>query len=343
MRPSGKSWGKFWAGLIAGVVVGALGVAAVAADRFVPVPVAGGDVVPVIVPVVVRDLEQTTSVAVTVVFDAPSHGVIRRSGIVTRSDVESGTQVSDGQVLAWVDDDPVVAMVSDSGPYRDLTLGDTGRDVQALQTWLQGRGFFTGTLSQRFGTDTVAAVKQWQRSLGVEATGHFELGSVIWVGASAPAIAEVTATAGESVTAGEVFFTAAAMPVSVTVVEPPGGIQRDGDQLLTVGSVSVPYVLGSGMIDDADAVDQINKALGASGEGIGRVRSAVPVSVKVMPASAIVTDADGLTCVFGSVDGPAVPVTAQGGGLGGVTVDAGFGLSQVVANPTLVRSELSCG
>ena len=344
MTRSGRGvWGRFVAGLVVGLVIGVLGCSVVLVDRLTPVPVAVPSAQPVVLPVTTMEQNVSTTVAVSVVENTPVVGVIHTSGIVTQVGVVIGDQLNDGQILARIDGHPVVVMVASQGLYRDLAYGDTGWDVQVLQTWLQSLGFFSGDPSPKFGPATLAAVKAWQTSIGEQVTGVFLVGSVVWVGDVAPVVGEVSLSGGESASPGDTLFTSSGTSASISVVEPPGGIKQEGDQVLAVADVFVPYVLGSGVVDDPVAVEQISAALGLSGQGVGRVRSLDPVTVKVLPASAIVTDAEGRTCVFEDATSPATAVAPVGGGLGGVTVGMDFPLSQVLANPTLVRSEVSCG
>ena len=59
----------------------------------------------------------------------------------------------------------------------NLTIGSTGADVVALQTWLMGNGFDIPALSQGraqrgyYGATTAAAVAKYQASIGIPATG----------------------------------------------------------------------------------------------------------------------------------------------------------------------------
>jgi peptidoglycan hydrolase-like protein with peptidoglycan-binding domain len=57
---------------------------------------------------------------------------------------------------------------------RNLTVGATGADVTALQTWLASKGFFSVTPTGYFGSITRRAVAQYQASVGITpAVGYF--------------------------------------------------------------------------------------------------------------------------------------------------------------------------
>lgn len=325
-----------------GLLVGAIAVVAVVADRLTPVPVTAADPVPVVLPVTTSTVEQMTSVALKAVFDAPGKAVIRGTGALTDLGVEPGTPLTDGLLIAKLDDKPVLAMVARAALYRALGPGDRGPDVERLQEWLRGHGFLKAKPDGRFGPATREGVKSWQRSLGLPTTGAFDPGLLVWVGPEESAVEELQVTAGQNVTEGDVLFTTRAAVRAVEIAEPPGGIKRDGALLLVVGDVEVPYQPGSGRIDDRKAAAAVRTALGTTTEGIGRVRAAAAQRVKLVPASALVTDADGRICAFASVDAPSTAVTPLGGGLGGVTVPESFPLTTVLANPAEVRPELTC-
>ena len=54
---------------------------------------------------------------------------------------------------------------------RDISFGATGSEVTKLQTFLKDRGYFSAAPVARFGPATVAAVRAFQRSNGISATG----------------------------------------------------------------------------------------------------------------------------------------------------------------------------
>ncbi len=341
-RPGGTFGVKFWTGAVGGLLVAAMVAAAVLVDRSTPIPVTRPNPTPVVLPVTRTTTDQVTAVSVKVVLDAPLQAVLRRTGILTEVRIAAGDRLENGHVLVEIDGRRIVAMISPRAPYRNLGIRDRGPDVRALQKWLGRLKFYRGAAKGRFDSATRAAVQRWQRSIGEKATGRFDLGSVIWVGTAPAAVAEVMFTTGRSVNAADTILTVSAGVRSISVAEPPGGIHQSGDQLLAVGDVAVPYAPGSGRVSDVRAARKIKAALGTTLEGLGRVRSKSPLAVKLIPASAVVNDSDGRTCVFGSADGPPVSIAPIGGGLGGVAVSEEMPLLEVLANPSLVRDDLTC-
>src|SRR6185437_2808164 len=65
--------------------------------------------------------------------------------------------------------------VKDASAYdfeTDLTVGSTGADVTALQNALTTAGDYTGPVTGYFGSLTQTAVKTYQTSKGISATGY---------------------------------------------------------------------------------------------------------------------------------------------------------------------------
>src|SRR4051812_9576353 len=56
---------------------------------------------------------------------------------------------------------------------RNLTVGNTGSDVTALQGILNEQGYLSVSPTGYFGALTKAAVKAWQAVAGLPATGYF--------------------------------------------------------------------------------------------------------------------------------------------------------------------------
>jgi hypothetical protein len=96
---------------------------------------------PSVVDVVSRVFEDPRSGSVVpvigeeVTLDSPVEGMTRRSDCVP------GEPIGSGDVVALVDDGPVLALALPSPLWRDLAVGDRGEDVQALQEVLVGLGY----------------------------------------------------------------------------------------------------------------------------------------------------------------------------------------------------------
>ena len=102
------------------------------------------------------------------------------SGVITALPAP-GVIVEKGEAIYSVNGEPVTLWAGEMPFWRDLGSGDRGADVTQLQDNLAALGYFTGTPNGVFGAATTAAVRAWQRGLGVEDTGRFAVASVVVV------------------------------------------------------------------------------------------------------------------------------------------------------------------
>jgi hypothetical protein len=108
--------------------------------------------------------------------------------------------------------------------------------VLELKRNLLALGFSAGgalTLDLRFDLATLAAVEQWQRSLGLAPTGSIPLGSAVFL----PGAVRISATStspGTTAQAGEAILTATATQPAVLVPLDPGSVAqlKVGDRVL---------------------------------------------------------------------------------------------------------------
>lgn len=134
------------------------------------------------VAVVEATIGRSIPYVVTGTWSTRPTGVSASEGVVTTIDVADGDQLSVGTVVCTVDLRPVVAAAGEVPSFRDLTAGASGRDVEQLQTLLRETGHLTarargGVLDAA----TTAAVKRWQRSLGVAQDGTVRAADVVYL------------------------------------------------------------------------------------------------------------------------------------------------------------------
>lgn len=87
---------------------------------------------------------------------------------------EVGDTIERGDVVAWVDDLPVVAVYGDIPMWRDLAEGDEGEDVRQLEANLVRLGYDLDddvVIDTEFDSDTETMVEAWQEDVGREETG----------------------------------------------------------------------------------------------------------------------------------------------------------------------------
>ncbi len=134
-----------------------------------------------------------------------------KSGVVTDV-VAAGETIEQGDVLYYVNGEPVVVMYGDVPAYRtlrDLSDNMTGADVLQLEEALVALGYdpdLLASVDEEFTDYTETLVERWQEDLGVEETGQVSLGDVIFIPAASEVLA-VNVAVGDSVNAGQPIAT----------------------------------------------------------------------------------------------------------------------------------------
>jgi Putative peptidoglycan binding domain/HlyD family secretion protein len=139
-----------------------------------------------------------------------------------------GQVIGQGEVPFAVSNTPVVLLYGTVPAYRDLPAGSstadtTGPDIQQLNAALVALGYASADdvdpTSNKFDSNTKAAVKNLQDALGVDDTGTLTLGSVVFV----PGPVRVTATPkplGAPIASGDtVLNTSSTTPIVTVEVE----------------------------------------------------------------------------------------------------------------------------
>lgn len=114
-----------------------------------------------------------------------------------------GTIVGRGGELFRVDDTPVLLMLGALPVWREFAEGMAdGEDVRQLEVNLAALGFFHREPDDEFRWSTIVAIKEWQKSLGLEQTGRIEVGRIVFSAADVrvqDATADVGSPAGGAV------------------------------------------------------------------------------------------------------------------------------------------------
>lgn len=167
--------------------------------------------------------------------------------------VDAGTVLSAGDVIAVVDDVPVVWFDGEVPIWRTMSVGDVGSDVAQLESALDALGFNDDanvTIDDEFTAATATMVESWQEAIGAPVTGRIELGTVVFVD-DRSRVAGVTAEPGSSVAQdAELAALGTDTRVAVFSVPPTDAVT------LAVGDI-VALSLPDGALLDAmvDAID----------------------------------------------------------------------------------------
>ncbi|MCQ0007137.1 efflux RND transporter periplasmic adaptor subunit [Actinomadura madurae] len=112
----------------------------------------------------------------------PYQVVNQAKGTYTRMPV-AGAQIDCGETLYKVDQKPVILVCGSVPAYRDLSVGDDGKDVRALNRTLVDGGYAERPRldpdSGHFGWATAAALEKLQDERGADVTGRLDLGQAV--------------------------------------------------------------------------------------------------------------------------------------------------------------------
>lgn len=201
-------------------------------------------------------LGRSIDLPATLSWTVQAHVYAPRSGIVTQM-VPSGP-FAEGDVVLRLDERPMVVVPSAVPAFRDLALGDEGRDVQALNGFLARQGLKVDGTSSLFSAATSTAVRAWQERIHVTPSGRILLGDLLM------------------------------MPADVL----------DGPTFLWADDVAVgaPVSGGAPLLDELTSVPELTVKLGASPpEGVAEGVAGVAIlpdgrSIDVLLAKIITTD-----------------------------------------------------
>jgi peptidoglycan hydrolase-like protein with peptidoglycan-binding domain len=146
---------------------------------------ASGSSVPTsLVAVTRRDLTDRLDVSGTLGYGAATTVPNHLAGTIT-AEAAPGAVVKRGQVLFAVDAKPVILMYGDTPAYRDFRLGmSDGPDVRELELNLLALGYANSSnlhANGHFDWYDIAAVKRWQKAMGLAQDGVIPWGRVVFL------------------------------------------------------------------------------------------------------------------------------------------------------------------
>jgi peptidoglycan hydrolase-like protein with peptidoglycan-binding domain len=331
------------------VVPGMLLVAVVVARSDDPSPLTG-DVDPQPLVVEVTDSTRFDQYRVALTVNSTPPPVLRAgdvTGRVTDVFMAPGGMLVSGRSVIEVEDVARLAMVADGPLWRDLGSGDDGPDVERLQRFLTELGYDPGDIDGAVGGGTLVAIRAFNKDYGWgQPLNVFRSSAVIWIGETDFSVGEVLVASGDLLDGAGELASGPERVESVTVREPPDAATTvDAEWVLIVGDKSVPYIVGSRIIDDPEHAQVVADAVGDSEEPGGTVQLREPRQITVVPATAVVTGEAGGRCVYVPDLSGFVPVAVElvGGGVATVELPVSFTHKAVLANPREVIEAAPCG
>jgi hypothetical protein len=205
--------------LVAGVAI-ASGAAFLAGTRAAPSPAATASKVTTSTTAVVRrDLVDRQGFAAVLGYGASTTIANHVAGTVT-AEATPGSTIDRGQQIYAIDARAVYLMFGTTPAYRDLHVGvSDGEDVKALQQNLIALGYATSAnlnADGHFDSYTQAAVRRWQKAIGVSVDGNVPFGQVVFQ-PGAVRIAAWKAAAGEQAGPGSPILEVTGVRPAVTM------------------------------------------------------------------------------------------------------------------------------
>lgn len=242
------------------------------------------------------------------------------TGVVTEVTLGAAGELTSGTAPFDVNSEPVIALHTGVPIYRDLTAGDRGIDVTALQSELVRLGY-TVDVNGRFGPRTTAAVKALQKREGMsKPSGSVALAQIVWLPAATVTPETWTATLGSAIDETGELGTVPAALTAVSVASPPAGLVP-GERVLELLGQTTKLDANNASTDPAFLAAVMASAEYRSirqsdtpDEATASIALTTPLTTIRVPPAAVFAVDGAQACI--QVDGTAVPVTIVGSGLG---------------------------
>jgi multidrug efflux system membrane fusion protein len=188
------------------VVAGATTVAAIRTGDDGGDTPARGNLPPATVTVTKQTLLDQEKVNATLGYGRETSVSNKLSGTVTAL-AETGEVVHRGEVLYRVDNLPVVLLYGTLPIYRALAPDTKGVDVEQFERELRNLGYTGFTVDKTYDSRTAAAVKKWQKKLGLTETGTVEVGRVVYASGEVRVATQKVAVGDEAAPGSAVLST----------------------------------------------------------------------------------------------------------------------------------------
>lgn len=273
------------------------------------------------IPVTMQEFDDPRGVELTAEILPPASVAVNRAGTVTSWACTQGTTLSSATSSVAVDGVNLLSLSTAVPLWRDLVAGDKGSDVRALEDELARLGQpvnVDSTLSR----DEMRTLTTLAKGVGVEFDGALTRDLVVWLPAPTVTVEKCDKQVSGSAAPGDILATVDSGVVISAVSLPEGRLPgaRYLDllpEIVALGDAGeLPPEVTS---DDVRTSDAFREAASASPEATsltlkGKVILQTPVQVAAIPATTVITDSAGASCVF--VDKAPLGVTVVGSEFG---------------------------
>ncbi|WP_129587633.1 peptidoglycan-binding domain-containing protein [Actinomyces minihominis] len=205
---------------------------------------------PVVVEVTRGDLVNRTTVMAAAVRESVQGTDLplgANTSVVTAAAAQIGQQLMPGDVVVWVNDRPIFALEGVFPLYRSMVEGDSGKDVEILQSALSARGYGV-VVDGQFGAATTSALTELYRSVGRSVPTTVEASEEVTEDEAEPGPARVLVTAPM-----DDFVVFRALPRNLVSIPAVGTVLTDENAVVDVAgeqsvlSTQVPGRISAGL------------------------------------------------------------------------------------------------
>ncbi|GAA1608923.1 peptidoglycan-binding protein [Leucobacter chromiireducens] len=246
---------------------------------------------------------------------------LRREGVLTKSECTAGGSFLSGQVVASVDEQPIIGLHTAVPLFRDLNWQDSGTDVTALQQELVSLGYLASEhVTGWYGWNTSNAVQRLRVDKGAqEGTSTTLQSEFLWLPANEVSALTCEIQPGQNVSSDTPLAKTGGAVAQLEVVAMPGSL-TPGARSLTLNGLTGP-VSESGVANDPTFLARVSSDVQLvealrkdSGSTVTATLSlADKIEAHTVPVGAIV-DTEGLLCVRSGAR--TLPVALLGSALG---------------------------
>ncbi|MCL2785380.1 MAG: hypothetical protein FWD55_08090, partial [Propionibacteriaceae bacterium] len=270
-----------------------------------------------------------------VVLGDPQALISSVSGRVTSSGCSVGVVPESGTSMIAVDGIPLVNLATTIPMWRDMDVGDKGRDVSAFMAELKRLGRVSGDLPASLNYEVLTAWQELLVSLGAPSSSvprdSVSQAMIVWIPAqSSEPLVTCDYQVGGMVTQGQTIATLSAPILSAHV---SGQMTQlvEGDRVAVIDDDTTVIVDSDGIVTDesslatliASPTVRILQALGILDTLTARYELSTPIEVSVIPPAAIKSSGGSTGCVLGDDNPRAVTIISSQLGQSFVQFDDG--------------------